>query len=230
MKKIKKQKKILLIGGSSKVGTSLIENIDINEYKIYSIYNKNKLKAKNISQYKVDFSSKINFSKLSKKINDFDIIVLLSGVLKSKRILDFKDSEIEENFKINFLSQFILLKKILKKQKKNCLIICVSSISGRKGSFDPLYASAKGAMISFVKSISKWEAPKIRCIGLCPGIISGTKMYKTFKKERLKITLSQNPIKEFLNSDDLAKIILDTAAPHWRHANGAIIDINGGVY
>ena len=55
-------------------------------------------------------------------------------------------------------------------------------------------------------------------------------MYKTFKKERLKLMLAQNPNKEFLNSEDLAKIILDITKPHWRHANGAIIDINGGVF
>ena len=150
--------------------------------------------------------------------------------MKGKKILDFKDEEIEKNFKINFLSQIILLKKLLKKQKKNCLLIPISSISGRKGSYDAVYASAKGAMISLIKSISKWEAPKIRCIGICPGLISNTKMYKTFKKERLKLMLAQNPNKEFLNSEDLAKIILDITKPHWRHANGAIIDINGGVF
>mgnify|MGYP001223800029 FL=1 len=85
-------------------------------------------------------------------------------------------------------------------------------------------------MISLIKSISKWEAPKIRCIGLCPGIILNTKIYKNFNKARLKFSLSQNPNKEFLNSEDLAKIIIDITKPHWRHANGTIIDINGGVF
>ena len=72
------------------------------------------------------------------------------------------------------------------------------------------------------------EAPKIRCIGM-PRFNIKYKMYKTFKKERLKLCF-QNPNKEFLNSEDLAKIILDITKPHWRHANGAIIDINGGVF
>jgi len=230
MKKNKTPKKILLIGGSSKVGKSIINHIDKNNYKIYSTYNTKKINNKNILQYKVDLSSKKNISNFANLVNDFDIIVLLSGVLKGKKLIQFKDEEIVNNFNINFLSQIVLLKKLFKKQKKNCVLVAVSSISGRRGSFDPLYAAAKGAMISFIKSISKWEAPKIRCIGICPGVILNTKMYKTFKKERLKLILSQNPNKEFINSDDLAKIVLDVSKSHWRHANGAIIDVNGGVF
>ena len=44
MKKNKKQKKILIIGGSSKVGNSLINNIDKKDFQIYSTYNKKKIK------------------------------------------------------------------------------------------------------------------------------------------------------------------------------------------
>ena len=55
-------------------------------------------------------------------------------------------------------------------------------------------------------------------------------MYKTFTKKRLKSVLSKNPNKEFVNSNDLSKIIIDISEPHWRHANGAIIDINGGEF
>ncbi len=230
MKKNKIKKKILLVGGSSKLGISLINNIDKNKFQIHSTYNKKKINDKKISQYKLDLSIKNTFSSFVNLVNDLDIIVFLSGEIKGKKLLNFSDQELEDNFKINFLSQAILLKKLLKEQKKNCTLIVISSISGRKGSFDPIYASAKGAMISFVKSISKWEAPKIKTIGICPGLIKHTKMYNDFSKSRLKLKLSQNPNKEFLNSDDLAKIIIDITKPHWRHANGTIIDINGGIF
>ena len=55
-------------------------------------------------------------------------------------------------------------------------------------------------------------------------------MYKTFDNERLKKLKKQNPNKEFVNSNDLAKIIIDVIKPHWKHANGSIIDVNGGVF
>ena len=55
-------------------------------------------------------------------------------------------------------------------------------------------------------------------------------MYNTFQKKRLKKLINENPNKEFVNADDLAKIIIDLTKKHWRHANGSLIDINGGVF
>ena len=224
------KEKILLIGGSSKVGESIIKIINKTKYNIFSTYNKKKLKFKGIYQVKLDLESKSDRDKFSDKYKDMNVIIFLSGVLKGKKLSEFSDKEIYENLSLNFTDQILLLKKILAKQKRNCLLVFISSISGRRGSYDPIYASAKGAMISFIKSISKWESPKIKSIGLCPGLISNTKMYKTFDNERLKKLKKQNPNKEFVNSNDLAKIIIDVIKPHWKHANGSIIDVNGGVF
>ena len=85
-------------------------------------------------------------------------------------------------------------------------------------------------MISFIKSVSKWEAPKIKSIGICPGLINNTKMYKSFTKERLKKLKIQNINKSFVDANNLAKIIVDVIQPHWKHANGSIIDVNGGEF
>ena len=119
---------------------------------------------------------------------------------------------------------------IEKNQKNNCLLVFLSSISGRRGSYDPIYAASKGAMISFIKSVSKWEAPRIRSIGICPGLINNSKMYKSFTKKRLKKLKIQNPNKSFIDANNLAKIIVDVIQPHWKHANGSIIDVNGGEF
>lgn len=226
--------KVLLIGGSSKVGRSIIKKIDTKKNQIYSSYNKKiiaKLKNKNIYQYQLDLENNNSKNNFLKKINrNLNVIILLSAILNGKSLSSYNSEEIERNMNINFTSQISLLNEILKKQKKNCLIVIISSISGRRGSFDPIYASGKGALISFVKSMSKWSAPNFRFIGLCPGLIENTKMFKTFKTSRLKKLLKENPNKEFLNSDDLADIILDIIKPHWRHANGSIIDLNGGIF
>ena len=224
------KKKILLIGGSSKVGQCMINNLDQKKYLIYSTYFKKKIKKKGIIQYKLNLYDKLNNQDFIDKIPNVDFIIFLSGVLKGKSLQNFSDEEIIENFKINFLSQIILLKNILKNQKNNCLLVFLSSISGRRGSYDPIYAASKGAMISFIKSVSKWEAPRIRSIGICPGLINNSKMYKSFTKERLKKLKIQNPNKSFIDANNLAKIIVDVIQPHWKHANGSIIDVNGGEF
>ena len=62
---------------------------------------------------------------------------------------------------INFSSQAIILKEIFSLIHSKSKIIMFSSISGQKGSFDPIYAASKGAILSFVKSMVS-QIPK-RC-------------------------------------------------------------------
>ena len=224
------KKKILLIGGSSKVGQCIINNLDQKKYLIYSTYFKKKMKKKGIFQYKLNLNNMLSNQDFIDKVKKKNVIIFLSGVLKGKTLENFSDEEIIENFNVNFISQIILLKNILKKQKNNFLLVFLSSVSARRGSYDPIYAASKGAMISFIKSVSKWEAPKIKSIGICPGLINNTKMYKSFTKERLKKLKIQNPNKSFVDANNLAKIIVDVIQPHWKHANGSIIDVNGGEF
>tara|TARA_B100001121_G_C18593200_1_gene575692 strand:- start:406 stop:1086 length:681 start_codon:yes stop_codon:yes gene_type:complete len=225
------KKKVLLIGGSSKLGTSIIKKLNKKNYNIISTYYKNKIPTKNfkIHQVKIDLKNLImNTYPLSEK--NFDFIFFLSGNLDGKSLLENSDENINKTVQINFSSQILLLKKILKFQKKTCLLVFISSISGRKGSYDPVYAATKGGLIAFAKSLSLWMAPKIKCITICPGVIKNTNMFKTFKKDRIKKLIKNTPNKELLNSEDLSEIIIDLMKPHWRHANGSVIDINGGLF
>ena len=229
-----KLKNILLVGGSSKLGLSIIKNLDFKKYNVYSTYYKNKILNKSsnkINQFKIDLSDNKKINSFIKKIKiDFDIVLFLQGELHGKALKKFSIKDINRNININFTSQSIILKSLVQKQKRNCFVIFISSISAVKGSYDPIYAASKGATLSLIKSISKWEAPKIKCIGLLPGTITETKMYYTLPYKKRKLLHMQIPNKELLNSDDLAKIILDLMQPHWRHANGSIININGGIY
>ncbi len=224
------KKKVLLIGGSSKLGRSIIKKLNKN-YRIISTYYKNKISIKNlkIHQVKIDLKNlDSNTYPLSEK--NFDYIFFLSGNLDGKSLLENNHESINKTIQINFSSQILLLKKILKFQKKNCQLLFISSISGRKGSYDPVYAATKGGLIAFSKSLSLWMAPRIKCITICPGVIKNTNMFKTFSKDRIKSLKEQTPNKELVNPEDLSEILIDLMKPHWRHANGSIIDINGGMY
>ena len=73
-------------------------------------------------------------------------------------------------------------------------------------------------------------APKHRFICLCPGPVKNTKMFNNFSKKRKAYHSKNNPMNEPINSSDFAKILINILEPHWKHANGSIININGGIY
>lgn len=223
------KKKILLIGGSSKLGQNIIKKLDKKKFNIYSTYNKNKISNNKVKQFKIDLQN-INKDNCKVLSNNFDFILMLSGHLDGKALIENSFENIRRSIQINLSSQILLLKNLLPFQKKKCLLIFISSISGRKGSYDPIYAAAKGGIITFSKSLSMWLAPKIKSITVCPGLIKNTKMYKTFNKQRILKLKNQTPNKELLNINDLSKIIIDLMKPHWKHANGSVIDVNGGLF
>ena len=131
---------------------------------------------------------------------------------------------------INFSSQAVILQEILSLIHSKSKIIMFSSISGQKGSFDPIYAASKGAVLSFVKSMVS-QIPKGATINaIAPSLIEESSMYFAMKKNRRDFHRSQTQTGQLLKTDDLSNIIYDLCKPHWNHLNGSCIDINGGQY
>ena len=228
------KKNLLLIGGSSDIGSDLINLIDKKKYNIYYTYNSNKKKINNVNSFQIDLSSLEDIDKLiqhlKKKKIKFDNVIFLQGVIYSLSLSKYTDEKIYNTFLVNTLSIIFITKKILTLLKKDSLVVLVSSISGSRGSYDPIYSASKAALHGFTKSMSQWLTPKTKIICLCPGPVKETSNFKRFSKKRQDFHIKKNPLKKLINSKEFARILLDVTKPHWKFANGSIIEINGGVY
>jgi len=223
-----KKKNILIVGSSSELGKKISKNLSDRNLNIFQTSNQ-----KNISNsIKCNFEDADSIQESVRKIKalkvSFDYIFFLQGEVLGKSLYKYKNDEIMKNLNINLLSCVQIIKNV--KLSKNSLTIFVSSISGQRGSYDPIYAAGKSALINLTKSLSSWHAPRNRFICICPGPIKDTPMFNASPPQRKKYHKISNPNKELLNSKDLASIILNLMEPHWRHANGSIININGGIY
>ena len=118
-------KKILILGGSSDIGISLLDLIDENNYKIYVHY---KTKNPNTSKKKLNFLKK-DFSKISiqnsnkffSSFKNFDIIVNLIGYLDNKSFQNSNYKDIIKSLNSNFLSQLMIYKYSINYMKKKNL-------------------------------------------------------------------------------------------------------------
>jgi len=223
-----KKKNLLIVGSSSTLGKKLSKNLSDRNLNIYQTSNQKNIK----NSIKCNFEDADSIQESVRKINalkvSFDYIFFLQGELLGKSLYKYKNDEIMKNLNINLLSCVQIIKNV--KLSKNSLAIFVSSVSGQRGSYDPIYAAGKSALINLTKSLSSWHAPRNRFICICPGPVKDTPMFNEFSSKRKRYHRISNPNKELLNSKDLASIILNLMEPHWRHANGSIININGGVY
>ena len=99
-----KNKKILITGGSSGLGQSLVNNLLGNKNKIYCL-GRSKIKNKNLRSEKCNFKNiKVIKKKLKKLLNTkkLDYVFLNAGILgKIKKINQVNYKEIEKIFKVN---------------------------------------------------------------------------------------------------------------------------------
>jgi len=142
----------------------------------------------------------------------------------------YEFSNIDEVMAVNFNGQAKLILKILPMLTSQSRLLLFSSISAQRGSFDPIYAASKGALLSLVKSLASGLPPGARINSIAPGLIQDSAMFLDMTTERQEYHRSQIPSKQLLRSQDLAKIVFDLCQDHWSHLNGACVDLNGGQY
>jgi 3-oxoacyl-[acyl-carrier protein] reductase len=106
----------------------------------------------------------------------------------------------------------------------------VSSISGERGSFDPMYAASKAALIGFVKSLATWLAPGVRTNALAPALIAGSRMHDDMAPERREHHRSATPTGRLTTPQEVAAVLFNLCEPAWSNLNGQVIRINGGAH
>ena len=134
------RKKILILGGSSDIGLSLLKSLDEKEYEIFIHYNKNKPNnniSKNVKLIKKNFYD-MKFNNIDREIKEFknfDIIINLIAFLDNKTYYNVKYKDLIKSFNANFLIPFFIIKKSIKfmKKKRYGRIINCSSIGTKFG-------------------------------------------------------------------------------------------------
>ena len=224
------KKKLLIIGGNSAVSRNFIKKYKKN-YNIFSTYSVKGKKSKNNFKLDISKDQSINeFCKSIKKIK-FSKILFCSGIIYGNKITQYTFDQINNIFNINTVGVVKLFSKIISKNTlKKTTIIFISSVSGRKGSYDETYASSKSALTMLAKSISKNYGEFLRVNVITPSVINNTKMFKMMSKKDSSKIIKMTPNKQLLNLNDLSKIINDVFQDHWDHSNGAVIDVNGGIF
>jgi len=225
---------VLIVGSSSSIGNEisvLFRKASMNVITTYTSTPPSNLDAQSEAIFldlKNDESIESFIKELNKISSRIDVVIFLAGILPGNSLDKYKFSEIDEVMAINFNGQAKLILKLLPLLTYRSRLLLFSSISAQRGSFDPIYAASKGAILSFVKSLAKSLPAGARINSVAPGLIQDSTMFQDMTQERQEFHRNQVPSKQLLDPQDLAKIVFDLCQDHWAHINGACIDLNGG--
>ena len=168
-----------------------------------------------------------------KTFGRIDVLVNNAGFLEQKKFENIDDQEWLDVFNINLGSAFICTQEVAKSMKNGGSIVNVSSIGGQIGGPNaPHYSAAKGALITFTKSVARLLADRqIRVNAVAPGYIETDMFSSILKYQKLSAdSLAETvPLKRLGNPNDVASAISFLISSNASYITGHTLNINGGL-
>lgn len=154
---------------------------------------------------------------IDKRFEKIDWVIYSAGFIsKDDSMMDYKENVAKKTFEINFFAPFHITKRLAAKTENDGGFVFISSTAGISGNgLVPAYASSKGALNSFARSLAlSWQETSKRSIIVSPGP-TNTKMREELAGDSVQ---HQSP---HIVADLVDKII--TEASDYRNGSNLIV-------
>ena len=169
--------------------------------------------------------------KVIKAFGKIDILVNNAALhYESKSLLDITSTQLKQTFATNIFSMFFITKAVLPSMQKSSAIINTTSVTAYRGSSTLIdYASTKGAIVSFTRSLSANLVEKqIRVNAVAPGPIWTPLIAASFKPQKVAKHGSDVPMKRAGEPAEVAPAYLFLACNDSSYITRQVIHPNGG--
>ncbi len=145
-------------------------------------------------------------------------------------VTDITSAKLIKTFETNVFSMFYLTKAFVDSMPEGSAIINTSSVTAYRGSAKLIdYASTKGAIISFTRSLSaSLMEKKIRVNAVAPGPIWTPLIPASFKPKKTAQHGSDSPMKRAGQPVEVAPSYLFLACEDSAYMSGQVLHPNGG--
>lgn len=160
------------------------------------------------------------------------LVNIVGGLVQRKTVDEMDEDFFDYVMKLNLNSTFLTVKAVAPLMSEGSSIVNFASQAGRDGGGPgaSAYATSKGAVMTFTRSLAKEFGPKgIRVNSLCPGMISTT-FHDTFSKdEARKNVANATPLRREGKSEEVATTVSYLLSEEAAFITGINMDVNGGL-
>jgi NAD(P)-dependent dehydrogenase (short-subunit alcohol dehydrogenase family) len=170
-------------------------------------------------------------TKAVKQFGRIDILVNNAAThFESKTLTDISTKQLLTTFETNIFSMFWITKAALKNMSEGSAIINTTSVTAYRGSGALIdYASTKGAIVSFTRSLSANLIEKgIRVNAVAPGPIWTPLIVSSFEPKKVAQHGSDVPMKRAGEPAEVAPSYLFLACDDSSYITGQVLHPNGG--
>ena len=161
------------------------------------------------------------------------LVNLAGGMVERRPLADIDEAFFDKVMTLNLKSAYLITRAVVPLMSEGASIINFSSVAGRDGGGPgaSIYATSKGALMTFTRSMAKELGPKgVRVNSLCPGMIA-TSFHDTFTKPEVRTAVAgSTPLRRQGNAGEVALTVLYLASDDASFVTGVNLDINGGLF
>ncbi len=169
--------------------------------------------------------------KIGKTFGRIDILVNNAAEQHPQSSLeDITAEQLERTFRTNIFSMFYITKAALPHIPEGGRIINTTSVTAYRGSHHLMdYASTKGAITSFTRSLAQSLAEKKICVnGVAPGPIWTPLIPASFDADKIKDFGDNVPLGHAGQPDEVAPCYIFLASADSAYMTGQVLHPNGG--
>lgn len=232
-----KGKKIIILGGSGSIGSSIAREIKKDGYEPHLI-GRNITSLKSVSE-ELSCSFDVLDIKDTKKLkeclssyedNIFGLAYCI-GSINLKSLSSASEADYIESFKINTLGAILSIQSLKDQLKKNTgSILLFSTIAVQQGFVNhSIVSTSKGAIEGLTLSLAAELSPHIKVNCIAPGLTDSNMSKNLLSNETIKKALEDmNPLPKIGEGEDYGKISAFLLGKNNKWITGQIIHIDGG--
>jgi 3-oxoacyl-[acyl-carrier protein] reductase len=193
-------------------------------------------KGLNIDLFKADVTDfnqvKEMVEKTAGRYGKVDILVNNVGLIRDNFLMLMSDDDWDSLIKTNLNSLFYCCKTVIRKMipQRSGKIINISSVSGILGtSGQTNYATTKGGMISFTKSLARELGPfNIHVNAVAPGLIE-SEITSKMPPHKVEAIVKSTCLGRMGKPEEIAKAVLFLGSEDSNYITGQVIIVDGGI-
>lgn len=159
-----------------------------------------------------------------------DFVVNGAGLYLDQMVHSMTDAQWRQTLAVNLDSVFYTCRAVIPVMADGGAIVNIASMAGHRGSFmHTHYAAAKGAVLTFSRSLARELAPRVRVNAVSPGLID-TPLIQPLLKVSGPALVEQTLLKRLGRPDEVARVIAFLCSDWASFLTAETIHINGGLH
>jgi len=226
------RKNILIVGGSSGIGLSLVKQLQSDHNLI--VANRSNEGLNGLPVTYIPYDVEVDELEISKLPETLDGLVYCPGTINLRPFKGLKPEVFFKDFSINVMGAVKTLQAVLGRLN-NCetcaSVVFFSTVAVQTGMpFHSSVASSKGAIEGLTRSLAAEFAPKIRVNAIAPSLVDTPLASKFLNNEtKLEKANERHPLGRIGSAKEIAQAAAFLLGPESSWMTGKVLQLDGGI-